>query len=110
MEFLKNCPESVTALADLIEYRKGMVISMSLSRNEHFQLLLMAVSEGEEITSEEYPGDTLYYCIDGSLPIQKENQTFLLKAGDCLSIEAHTPHAIGGKGAFKVLQISCSQK
>ena len=110
MEFIKNLPDTVSNLSSLIEYRQGRVVSMSLTRCEHYQMMLMAVSEGEEVTSEQYPGDTIYYVLDGIMPLEKENETLILKTGECLAIPANLPHAIGGQGNFKILQIMISAK
>lgn len=110
MDYLKNVPENPTSLSSLIEYKKGRVISMSLTRSEDFQMMLMAVADGEEVTSEQYPGDTIYYVLDGIMPLEMEKETHILKTGDCMAIQASIPHAIGGMGCFKILQITISKR
>ena len=106
MNFLKNIPEEPSELKKLIPYRENRVISKSLSKSEQIQLMLLSVSLGEEVTSERYPGDIFYYVLDGSMPLRKDENTYLLKEGDCMAVEAGIDHAIGGAGAFKVLQIT----
>ena len=105
MEFLKHLPEEPKALADLIEIRPGRVISMSLSSSEACRMMVMAVSQGEEVLAEEYPGDTLYYVLEGAMPLEREGETRLLRAGDIAAVPRGVPHAIGGAGDFKMLQI-----
>ena len=105
MDYLKNLPESPKALAGLIDIRKGRVVSMSISRSEKCSMMLMAVSNGEEVTAEQYPGDTLYYVLEGIMPLSRDGQTFQMSAGEIIAVPRDVPHAIGGAGDFKVLQI-----
>ena len=105
MDFLRNLPESPRALSDLIEIRPGRVVSMSLSRNESCQMMLMAVSKGEEVTAEEYPGDTFYYVLDGIMPIEMDGKRQEMKAGQIIAVPCGKAHAIGGAGDFKILQV-----
>ena len=105
MEFLKNLPQDPMALKDMIEIRPGRVVSMSLSKSEHVSMLLMSVADDEEVTSEQYPGDLIYYVLEGSMPLQRENGTCVLREGELVAIPANEPHSIGGAGAFKLLQI-----
>lgn len=106
MNFLKNLPDTPKALADLIEIREGRVISMSLTRSDELQMMLLAVSAGEAVTAEQYPGDMLYYVIEGTMPLSKDGKTYELRAGDCMAVEAGAPHAIGAGSGFKVLQVT----
>lgn len=105
MEFLKHLPEEPQDLKELIELEPGQVISMSLSRVENCQMMVMSVSQGEEVTQEEYPGDTLYYVLEGCMPLHRDGKTFLMQAGQVAAVPRGVAHAIGGAGDFKILQI-----
>lgn len=105
MEFMKNLPEEPNALADLIEIKPGRVISMSLSKIDNCQMMLMAVSEGEEVTAEQYPGDTLYYVVEGVMPLHRDGRIFEMTKGQIAVVPKDVAHAIGGKGDFKILQM-----
>ena len=105
MEFFKHLPEEPQALADLIEIRPGRVVSMSLSRSECCQMMVMAVSQGEEVTAEEYPGDTLYYVLEGVMPLYRDGVRHDLQKGEIAAVPRGVPHAIGGAGDFKILQL-----
>lgn len=105
MDYFKNLPENPQKLADLIEIKKGRIISMSLSKKENCQMMLMAVSEGEEITAEQYPGDTLYYVIEGTMPLIRNGTAKEMAAGDIAVVPRNIFHALGGAGNFKTLQI-----
>ena len=105
MEFLKHLPEEPKALASLVEIRKNRVVSMSLSQSDCCQMMVMAVSQGEEVTSEEYPGDTIYYVLEGCMPLHRNGTTYTMQAGEIAAVPRGVPHAIGGAGDFKILQI-----
>ena len=107
MDTLRNLPdEKPEELARLIEIRPGRVVSMALSRSEHCQITLLAFGEGESVSQEEYFGDTLYTVLEGEMPLESKEKKLVLKAGQSLRIPSRTPHAIGGSGAFKLLQIT----
>ncbi len=105
MNHLKNLPEEPTALASLISIRPGRVISMSLSRNESCQMMLMAVSNGEEVTAEQYPGDTFYYVLEGTMPLFVDGVRKDMQTGEIAAVPEGKQHAIGGAGDFKILQV-----
>lgn len=104
---LRNLPtESPANLASLIVIREGRVVSMALSKSDACQMMLMAFGTGESVSEETYFGDTLYTVLEGEMPLFIGDTKHLLKAGDSLMVPAGTPHAIGGAGNFKLLQIT----
>ena len=105
MEFFKNLPEHPNALADLIEIKPNQVISMSLSKIDNCQMMLMAVSKGEEITTEQYPRDALYYVLEGVMPLHRDGKIYEMTKSQIAVLPQGVEHAIGGKGDFKILQI-----
>ena len=105
MEFMKHLPEDPAKLADLIEIKPGRVVSMSLSKSECCQMMIMAVSQGEEVTEEEYPGDTFYLVLEGTMPLYRDGKRYNMNAGDTAVVPRGVGHAIGGAGDFKMLQI-----
>lgn len=107
MEHLKNLPsDQVAALAQMVTIQPGRVVSMALSRNEHCQMTLLAFADGESVSEECYFGDTLYYVLEGEMPLQMGDRVYPLRAGDCMAVPAHTLHAVGGSLPFKLLQIT----
>ena len=107
MDTLRNLPTDVPAnLASLIDIREGRVVSMSLSKSDTCQIMLMAFGPGESVSEEIYFGDTLYTVLEGEMPLFIGNAKYLLKTGDSLMIPSGTSHAIGGAGGFKLLQMT----
>lgn len=110
MSILKNLPqEAPVGLKELIDYKKNQIVSMALSVGEDLQLFLFAFSENETVSEEEYFGDTMYYILEGETYIIKGETTYHLKTGDVFSVSAHILHSIGGKGPFKLLQITVKE-
>ncbi len=106
MKRLKNLPiDKPQALKDLITPKKNQIISMALAANAHIQMSLFTFADQETVSEEEYFGDTMYYLLEGETYIKQGEKTKHLIMGDVLLIPARTLHAIGGKEAFKVLQI-----
>ena len=102
MDILRNLPvQQPAALSELISIQPGRVVSMALSRSEHCQMTLLAFGDGESISEERYFGDTVYYVLEGDMPLRLEGHEVRLGAGDCLAVPAQTTHAIGGNGPFK---------
>ncbi|WHH58689.1 cupin domain-containing protein [Petroclostridium sp. X23] len=110
MEILRNLPiEIPMALASLITPKKNQIVSMTLSQSKQLQIILFTFADKETVSEEAYLGDTMYLVIEGETYITKEDIRYHLKEGDTLMIPAHTLHAIGGKGAFKLLQITVNE-
>lgn len=107
MEQLKNLlPLQKQPLAELVEIRPGRVVSRALSQLGNCHMTLLAFAEGESVSEECYFGDTLYYVLQGEMPLTLEQEQHLLSAGECMAIPAGVPHAIGGSKPFKLLQIT----
>lgn len=76
---------------------------MALLKSEHVQISLFTFADKEIISKEEYFGDTMYLVLEGETLVAPNGKEHLLKTEDTLMVPAHVLHAIGGKGAFKVL-------
>lgn len=104
----KNLPtETAAPLASLIEAHPGQVSSMGLTRfDDPVSATLLAFAEGESVAAERYPGDTLYYLVDGTASIAFANREISMSTGDVLCVPAHVEHAVEPAGAIKLLQIT----
>ena len=107
MDHLRNLPlDHAESLAKMIDIRPGRVVSMALSKNEHCQMTLLAFADGESVSQEQYFGDTLYYVLEGEMPLVIGTEEYLLHAGECMAVPSGVLHAIGGTVPFKLLQIT----
>ena len=107
MEHLKNLPlNHIENLSKMIDIQPGRVVSMALSKNEHCQMTLLAFADGESVSQEQYFGDTMYYVLEGEMPLTINDKKYLLHSGDCMAVPAGVLHAVGGTTPFKLLQIT----
>ena len=107
MKQFRNVPtEQGALLSQMVDIQPGRVVSMALSKNEHCQMTLLAFADGESVSEECYFGDTLYYVVEGTMPLQMETRTAVLRTGECMAVPAGMLHAVGGTEPFKVLQIT----
>lgn len=100
----RNLPtEEAAPLSGLIDAKPGTVSSMALTRlGDPIGATLLAFAEGESVSEEEYPGDTLYYLVEG----EAEVNHMKMRAGDVLKVPAGVSHAVEPSSAIKLLQIS----
>lgn len=105
----RNLPtEEAAPLASLISAQPGQVSSMALTRlGDPIGATLLAFSEGESVSEERYPGDTLYYLVEGAAQIRfpHEARSVSMAAGDVLRVPAGVEHAVEPTCAAKLLQI-----
>ncbi|SMB85068.1 Mannose-6-phosphate isomerase, cupin superfamily [Desulfonispora thiosulfatigenes DSM 11270] len=110
MATLRNLPQDMPKLlAELISPKKNQIISMALAQSEHLQITLLTFADNENVSEEEYFGDTMYYIVEGEAIITQGENVHHLKAGDVFMVPAHVLHEIAAKGAFKVLQITVNE-
>ena len=106
MTQLRNLPEeTAAALSELISVRKNQVVSMAFTRGNGTSMTLLAFAEGEDVSEEQYFGDTLYYAVEGEAVICRGDRDIPLRCGEVLMVPAGTLHGVRGRGAFKILQI-----
>lgn len=106
MPILKNLPtQKAESIKELIDIRKGQVLSMALSNSEHVQMTILSFSENEMVSEESYFGDTMYILLEGETKIMMEDKEIHLCEGETCMIPSRTLHAVGGGKAFKILQI-----
>jgi mannose-6-phosphate isomerase-like protein (cupin superfamily) len=103
----RNLPiEAAAPLASLIDARPGQVSSMALTRlGDPIGATLLAFSDGESVSEERYPGDTLYYLVEGAAQIRFADRSVAMAAGDVLRVPANEEHAVEPTCASKLLQI-----
>ena len=104
----RNLPtEAAAPLASLIGARPGQVSSMSLTHlGDPVAATLLAFAEGESVSEETYPGDTLYFLVEGEAYIAFSDRRVSMSAGDVLRVPAGIEHAVEPAHAIKLLQIS----
>lgn len=102
--FFKNIEMSqVLPFADLVEYQKGRVISLTLVQKEFLSMTLFAFAQGESISTHSSPGDAFVYLLDGEAEITIDSMTYKVSAGESIVMPANTPHGLIASQNFKML-------
>ena len=103
---LKNIEKStILTLKNEVEYKKGQVISKTLSQNEHHSVTIFSFDKGEEISTHESDGDALVLCLDGVGMLTIDGKEYVIREGESVVMPAHHPHSVYGKEQFKMLLV-----
>ena len=103
---LKNIDKSqVLTLKDQVTYQQGQIVSKTLAQNSAVSVTLFAFDKGEEISTHESGGDAFVICLDGVGLMTVDGQPYELREGESIVMPAGHPHAVMGKGMFKMLLV-----
>ncbi len=109
-KFIKNIEFSKTlALAELVEYQSGRVVSLTLVQNDTMSLTVFAFGKGEGVSTHSAPGDAMVYIIDGQAEITIGDTKMTAHAGETVVMPANIPHGLDAVEDFKMLLIVVKQ-
>jgi len=94
---------SPTALADLVDYQPGSVVSRVLHRGAGGVVTLFAFDEGEGLTEHTNPNDAIVQIVEGSLRIRVGDTEHEMVAGDVLHMPPSVPHTLHGGPRYRML-------
>jgi quercetin dioxygenase-like cupin family protein len=93
------------ALADLIDYQAGSVVSRTVIDKTAGTVTLFAFEEGEGLSEHTAPYDALVYVFDGEAEVVISSKPLLLKQGEMIIMPANEPHALKAVKKFKMLLV-----
>ncbi len=93
----------VNALADLVAYQKGAVVSRTILDKETGTVTLFSFDEGQGLSEHTAPFDALVYLLDGDAEISISGKPHHLKAGEMVIMPANQPHALRATKRFKMI-------
>ncbi|PID77860.1 MAG: cupin [Deltaproteobacteria bacterium] len=103
---IKNIKHSkIYELADIVEYEKGKVASMTLSQNPGVGVTLFAIDQGEGLNTHSAPGDAMAYILDGQVEIIIDNEKYVLEAGQMIVMPEGLPHSLKALRPFKMMLV-----
>src|SRR6266498_3238566 len=97
--------EGVIAMAALVEYQPGAVVSRTLVKKAAGTVTAFAFDTGEGLSEHTAPYDALVMMIEGESEISVAGAPHRLTAGDLLRLPAGQPHAVKAVTRFKMLLI-----
>ncbi len=102
----KNIPNEVSKLENLIEIVDKQILSSNLFNDNNINISVFSFADLENISEEQYSGETLFYVITGSCKIKIADNYIELNKGDIYKVNANTLHEVHANEAFRMLQIT----
>ena len=90
------------ALADLIAYQEGAIVSRTLLKKEKGSVTVFAFDAGQELSEHTVPHDALVYLLDGEAEIAIDGRPHRVTAGEVLLMPGGHPHAVKASERFKM--------
>ena len=66
-------------------------------------MTLFAFAKGQELSEHTAPFDALVHVLDGEAEIRIDQDSYVVKAGEMLTMPANEPHALRAVEPFKML-------
>lgn len=93
------------ALAGLVDYQNGSVVSKTLVGKKAGTVTLFAFDEGQGLSEHSAPFDATVCLVDGEAEMTVSGKPFRVRAGDIVILPANEPHAVRAVKKFKMLLI-----
>ena len=93
----------VFALAEMVTYQEGSVVSRQITKAEAGNVTLFAFDQDQGLSEHTAPFDALVHVLEGDALITISGKPFDLKAGDAIIMPANEPHALKAVKKFKML-------
>ena len=93
------------AMADVIEYQKGAIVSREIIRKKSGTVTIFAFDRGQGLSEHTAPFDALVSILDGRAEITVSGKKQAVKKGDAIILPAGKPHALKAAGKFKMLLV-----
>jgi quercetin dioxygenase-like cupin family protein len=93
------------ALAGLIDYQEGSVVSRTVIDRKAGTVTLFAFDEGEGLSEHTAPYDALVYILDGEADVVISGKPVRVREGEITLMPANEPHALKAVTRFKMLLI-----
>jgi quercetin dioxygenase-like cupin family protein len=94
---------TVCALADLVKYQSGAVVSRTLLKQPKGTVTLFAFDAGQELSEHTVPHDALVQIVDGEAEVTIAGVAHNLQAGEMIVMPAGQPHSVRALHRFKMM-------
>ena len=93
------------ALAALVDYAEGSIVSRTLVDKEQGTLTLFAFDEGQSLSTHTAPFDAYVNVLDGRAELTVGDTKVTAEAGQIVLMPANVPHSVRAVGRFKMMLI-----
>ena len=98
-------PSAPVAVADLVSYGEGAVVSRTLAKSEAGTLTAFAFDAGQELSEHSTPFDAYVQVLDGSAELVIGGSPVTACAGQVVLMPANVPHAVRAPEPMKMLLV-----
>lgn len=96
-------PAAPTALAEMIDYQSGAVVSRTLRQDEIGTLTVFSFDQGQGLSEHTSPFDAFVQILDGEAEITIGGRPIRVKAGQIILMPGGVPHQLDAVEPFKML-------
>lgn len=93
------------ALANLVDYQQGSVVSKTLINKKAGTITMFAFDKGEGLSEHTAPFDAFVNVLDGEVEITISGNPARLKQGQMIIMPANKPHALQAVTRFKMMLV-----
>jgi len=93
------------ALADLVDYQVGSIVSQTLVKARTGTVTIFAFDAGEGLSEHEAPFDALLFAVEGRATVRVGSKDHAMSGGEMVRLPAGVPHAVQAVDRFKMLLI-----
>ncbi len=92
-------------LKDLVEYKESRVASLTVVQRADLGITLMAIYEGEGLSTHSAPGEAFVTILEGQSEIHIEEEVYHLKAGESIIMPSTKPHSVKATTNMKMMLV-----
>jgi quercetin dioxygenase-like cupin family protein len=93
----------VLALAELVQYQPGAVVSRTLIKKRSGTVTAFAFDAGEELSEHSAAFDALVFVVDGEAEITIAGSAYRVHHGEMIRLPANRPHSVRAVERFKMI-------
>lgn len=94
-----------TAIAGLVDYAPGAVVSRALVQSKAASVTLFAFDEGQGLNEHTTPFDAHVLVLDGEASLTIGGKAVTARVGEIVRLPADVPHALDAQRRFKMLLV-----
>jgi len=98
-------PAEPAALARLVDYVPGSVVSRALVQSRPGSATLFAFDAGQGLNEHTTPYDAHVLVVEGEADVTIGGATVTARAGEIVRLPANVPHALDARVPFKMLLV-----
>ena len=103
METREFAPGRPEAVAGLVEYQSGAIVSRVIVKGKSGNVTLFAFDAGQELSEHTAPFDALVMVLDGEAEVTIGGKGMQVRAGEVVLMPANVAHALRAVGRFKMM-------